>query len=130
MALWRLGAIDDGETMLRSLAVPDEPSLARVLALELAAQFPPGSRIVPWRRGADFFALRVVPANAAAERVLRVPLREVATSVYDGTVDFGDVVEREAFVHGLLEREGVPVAPEELLFEPELVVRGSTARVA
>ena len=26
--------------------------------------------------------------------------------------------------------EGVPVAPEELLFEPELVVRGSTARVA
>jgi DNA-binding LacI/PurR family transcriptional regulator len=26
--------------------------------------------------------------------------------------------------------EGVPVAPEELLFEPELVVRGSTARVS
>ena len=26
--------------------------------------------------------------------------------------------------------EGVPVAPDELLFEPELVVRGSTARVA
>jgi hypothetical protein len=43
-----------------------------------------------------------------AERVLRVPLREVATSAYDGTVDFG---EREAFAHGLLRRHGVPVAP-------------------
>ena len=97
--------------MLGSLEVPDEPSLARALELELAGQLPPGSRIIPWRRGADFFALRVVPPGAAAERVLRVPLREVTTSVYDGTVDFGDVVEREAFVHGLLERRGVPVAP-------------------
>jgi Phosphotransferase enzyme family len=97
--------------MLRSLEVPDEPSLARALERELAVQFPPGSRIIPWRRGADFFAFRVVPPGAATERVLRVPLREVTTSVYDGTVDFGGVVEREAFVHGLLEREGVPVAP-------------------
>jgi Phosphotransferase enzyme family len=111
MALWSPGAIQDGKTMLRSLEVPDEPSLARALELELADQFPPGSRIIPWRRGADFFALRVVPPGAATERVLRVPLREVTTSVYDGTVDFGDVVEREAFVHGLLERQGVPVAP-------------------
>jgi hypothetical protein len=38
------------------------------------------------------------------ELVLRVPLREVATSLYDGTVDFGRVVEREGFVHGLLTR--------------------------
>ena len=97
--------------MLRSLEVPDEPSLAWALELELADQFPPGSRIIPWRRGADFFALRAVPPGAATERVLRVPLREVTTSVYDGTVDFGNVVEREAFVHGLLERQGVPVAP-------------------
>jgi aminoglycoside phosphotransferase (APT) family kinase protein len=97
--------------MLTSLKVPDEPGLARALALELAGQFPPGSRIIPWRRGADFFALRVVPPGAAPERVLRVPLREVTTSVYDGTVDFGGVVEREAFVHRLLERHGVPVAP-------------------
>ena len=100
-----------GPAMLRSLEVPDEPGLARALERELADQVPPGSRIIPWRRGADFFALRVVLPGAAAERVLRVPLREVMTSVYDGTVDFGDVVEREAFVHGLLERHGVPVAP-------------------
>ena len=59
MALWSLGAIQDGKTMLRSLEVPDEPSLARALELELADQFPPGSRIIPWRRGADFFALRI-----------------------------------------------------------------------
>ena len=85
--------------------------MARALELELADRMPPGSRIIPWRRGADFFALRVVPPGAATDWVLRVPLREVATSVYDGTVDFGDVVEREAFVHGLLAREGVPVAP-------------------
>ena len=110
MALWSLEAIQGGKTMLRSLEVPDEPSLARAVTLELADQFPPGSRIIPWRRGADFFALRVVPPGAAPEWVLRVPLREVTTSVYDGTVDFGDVVEREAFVHGLLERQGVPVA--------------------
>jgi aminoglycoside phosphotransferase (APT) family kinase protein len=97
--------------VLRSLAVPDEPSLARALERELADRLPPGSRIIPWRRGADFFAFRVVPAGGAAERVLRVPLREVTTSAYDGTVDFGVVVEREAFVHGLLERRGVPVAP-------------------
>ncbi|MGH3264290.1 MAG: phosphotransferase [Trebonia sp.] len=96
--------------MLKSLAVPDEPSLARVLELELADQFPPGSRVVPWRRGADFFALRVVSPGVVAERVLRVPLREVTVTVYDGAVDFGDVVEREAFVHRLLERRGVPVA--------------------
>ena len=97
--------------MLRSLEVPDEPSLARALELELTDQMPPGSRIIPWRRGADFFALRVAPPGAATDWVLRVPLREVTTSVYDGTVDFGDVVEREAFVHRLLERQGVPVAP-------------------
>lgn len=97
--------------MLRCLEVPDEPSLARALELELADQFPPGSRIIPWRRGADFFALRVVLPGAATERVLRVPLREIMSSVYDGTVDYGDIVEREAFVHGLLERHGVPVAP-------------------
>jgi hypothetical protein len=97
--------------MLRSLEIPDEPSLARALELELAGQFPPGSRIIPWRRGADFFAMRVVVPGAATERVLRIPLREVTTSVYDGMVDFGDVVEREAFVHGLLERHGIPVAP-------------------
>jgi aminoglycoside phosphotransferase (APT) family kinase protein len=97
--------------VLRSLEVPDEPSLARALELELADQLPSGSRIIPWRRGADFFALRVAPPGASTEWVLRVPLREVATSVYDGTVDFGNVVEREAVVHGLLERQGVPVAP-------------------
>jgi hypothetical protein len=96
--------------MLRSLEVPDEPSLARALERELADQLPPGSRIIPWRRGADFFALRVVPPDGAAELVLRVPLREITTSVHDGTVDFGGVVEREAFVHGLLERHSVPIA--------------------
>ena len=111
MALWSLEAVHDGRMVLRSLAVPDEPSLARALERELAGRFPPGSSVIPWRRGADFFALRVVTPGAGAERVLRVPLREVATSAYDGTVDFGDVVEREAFAHGLLERHGVPVAP-------------------
>jgi aminoglycoside phosphotransferase (APT) family kinase protein len=111
MALWSPEAVHDGRTVLRSLAVPDEPSLARALERELAGQLPPGSSVIPWRRGADFFALRVVTPGAGAERVLRVPLREVTTSAYDGTVDFGDVVEREAFVHGLLERHRVPVAP-------------------
>jgi len=85
--------------------------VARALEVELADQFPPGSRVLPWRRGADFFALRVLSPGAATERVLRVPLRPVTTSAYDGTVDFGEVVEREAFVHGLLDRHGVPVAP-------------------
>jgi aminoglycoside phosphotransferase (APT) family kinase protein len=97
--------------MLRSLEIPDEPSLARALERELAGQLPPGSQIIPWRRGADFFAMRVVVQGAATERVLRIPLREVTISDYDGMVDFGDVVKREAFVHGLLEGHGIPVAP-------------------
>jgi hypothetical protein len=109
MAPWTLEAIHDGKTMLRSLEVPDEPSLARALELELADQFPPGSRVIPWRRGADFFALRVVPPGAVTEQVLRVPLREVTTSVYDGTVDFGDVVEREAFGTGFCSGKASPL---------------------
>lgn len=97
--------------MLRSLEVPDEVILAQALERELADQAPPGSRVLPWRRGADFFAFRVVSPGAATERVLRVPLREVTSSAYDGTVDFGAVVEREALAHGLLQNHGVPVAP-------------------
>ena len=97
--------------MLRSLEVADDASLAQALELELADVLAPGVRIEPWRRGADFFALRVVTPGAAVEQVLRIPLREVATSAYDGTVNFGDVVEREAFVHGVLQRHGVPLAP-------------------
>jgi aminoglycoside phosphotransferase (APT) family kinase protein len=97
--------------MLTSLEVPDEVSLAGALERELADQVPPGSRVIPWRRGADFFAFRVVSPGAATERVLRVPLREVTTSAYDGTVDFGTVVEREALVHRLLQNHEVPVAP-------------------
>jgi aminoglycoside phosphotransferase (APT) family kinase protein len=97
--------------MLRSLEVPDEAGLARTLERELADQAPPGSRVIPWRRGADFFAFRVVSPGATSERVLRVPLREVTASAYDGTVDFGAVVEREALVHGLLRQHHVPVAP-------------------
>jgi len=97
--------------VLRSLEVPDEPSLARTLERELTNQTPPGSRVLPWRRGADFFAFRVVSPGTPSERVLRVPLREVSTSAYDGTVDFGAVVEQEAAAHALLQRHGVPVAP-------------------
>ena len=106
--------------------VPDEPSLARALELELADQFPPGSRIIPWRPGADFFAFRVVPPGAATERVLRVPLREVTTSVYDGTVASGDVVEREAVVQLETYTDGEP-PDDRLIAGPEAGTR--TVRV-
>jgi aminoglycoside phosphotransferase (APT) family kinase protein len=97
--------------MLRSLEVPDEQNLARVLEVELADVLTSEARVEPWRRGADFFAFRVVAPGSSPSRVLRVPLREIITSAYDGTVDFGDVVAKEAFVHATLQGHGVPVAP-------------------
>ena len=42
--------------------------------------------------------------------MLRVPLRELAPSAYDGTVDFGAVLEREVTAHGVLADAGVPMA--------------------
>jgi hypothetical protein len=53
--------------MLRSLEVPDEPSLARALELELADQFPPGSRIIPqagqWEQAAAAIVEAAIPAD-------------------------------------------------------------------
>lgn len=96
--------------MLNSVEVQDEGRLAAALEIELASVLAPGARVEPWRRGADFFAFRVEVRGRASGQVLRIPLREVTTSAYDGTVDFGDVVEREAHVHEALRDHGVPVA--------------------
>ncbi|MEV7006162.1 phosphotransferase [Streptosporangium sp. NPDC051022] len=91
------------------MEVPDEELLARSMAGQLADRLPPGSRVSPWRRGADYAAL-LVEVDGERRFVLRVPLREIAPSAYDGTVDFGAVLEREALVHGVLADAGVPVA--------------------
>ncbi|GII94599.1 phosphotransferase family protein [Sinosporangium siamense] len=96
--------------LLQSIEIPDEDELARQMAAQLADVLPAGSRVSAWRRGADYAALRV--ETGAGERlVLRVPLREIAPSAYDGTVDFGAVLEREAAAHRVLAEAGVPMAP-------------------
>ncbi|GAA3098759.1 hypothetical protein GCM10010485_41110 [Streptosporangium carneum] len=94
---------------MQSVEVPDEELLARSMAGQLADRLPPGSRVSPWRRGADYAAL-LVEVDGERRFVLRVPLREIAPSAYDGTVDFGAVLEREALVHGILADAGVPTA--------------------
>jgi hypothetical protein len=58
--------------MLRSLKVRDEPSLARDLELELADQFPPGSRIIPWRAVNAPHLVALVRAGARFERGIPV----------------------------------------------------------
>ncbi|MFC3983536.1 phosphotransferase family protein [Streptosporangium jomthongense] len=95
--------------MLRGLEIPDEERLAGRMARQLADRLPPGCVISPWRRGADYAAL-LVEADGERRFVLRVPLREVTPTAYDGTVDFGAVLEREVLAHGVLARAGVPVA--------------------
>ncbi|MEV8637691.1 phosphotransferase [Streptosporangium sp. NPDC051023] len=91
------------------MEVPDEEQLAERMTGQLADRLPRGSRVSPWRRGADYAAL-LVEVDGERRFVLRVPLREIAPSAYDGTVDFGAVLEREALVHGILADAGVPVA--------------------
>jgi aminoglycoside phosphotransferase (APT) family kinase protein len=94
--------------VLQSIEVPDEEQLARRLMAQLGDRLPSGSVVTPWKRGADYAALR---ARSADQRlVLRVPLRELAPSAYDGTVDFGAVLEREVTAHRVLAGAGVPMA--------------------
>jgi aminoglycoside phosphotransferase (APT) family kinase protein len=94
--------------VLQSIELPDEGQLARRLTAQLAGRLPAGSAISPWRRGADYAALLV--RSPGQRLVLRVPLRELAPSAYDGTVDFGAVLEREVTAHRVLAAAGAPVA--------------------
>ena len=94
--------------MLQSIEVPDEERLARRLTAQLGDRLPAGGVVTPWKRGADYAALRV--RSADQRLVLRVPLRELAPSAYDGTVDFGAVLEREVTAHRVLADAGVPMA--------------------
>ncbi|MCS7476806.1 phosphotransferase family protein [Umezawaea endophytica] len=95
--------------MLHSIEVPDEAALAERLVVQLGDRLPPGSVVSPWKRGADYSALRV--RSSDRRLVLRVPLRELAPSAYDGTVDFGALLEREVTAHRVLSGAGVPMAP-------------------
>ncbi|MEQ4210356.1 hypothetical protein [Actinopolymorpha sp. B9G3] len=54
--------------MLRSLEVPDESALAATLTTDLADQLPANVKVVPWRRGADFFVFRVCSVPRQASR--------------------------------------------------------------
>lgn len=94
--------------MLQSIEVPDEEQLARRLTVQLGDRLPAGSVVTPWKRGADYAALRV--RSGDHRLVLRVPLRELAPSAYDGTVDFGAVLEREVTAHRVLADAAVPMA--------------------
>lgn len=65
------------------------------------------ARVMWWRRGQDFEVYRVTAGGE--DFALRVPLTNVADTGYDGRVDFGIVVEREAAAYELFTKAGVPV---------------------
>jgi aminoglycoside phosphotransferase (APT) family kinase protein len=69
-----------------------------------------GIRLRAWRAGVDFWA-DLAYADDALLGVVRSPRYESLATAYEGTVDFGAVVEKEVAVLALLAEHGVPVPP-------------------
>jgi aminoglycoside phosphotransferase (APT) family kinase protein len=67
-----------------------------------------GVAIRPWRAGLDFWADLAYSGDKLLG-VVRSPRQESLSTAYEGTVDFGAVVEKEIVVLGLLAEHGVPV---------------------
>jgi aminoglycoside phosphotransferase (APT) family kinase protein len=84
----------------------------------------PGVRVEPWRSGVDFFA-DLVHDGPRLLGVVRSPRVEHLPTSYEGVVDFGEVLAKEAVAVRLLAGSGVPV-PRVLLVRRA----GSAARVS
>ncbi len=67
----------------------------------------PALTVRQWRAGADFWADLVDTKGTVA--VLRSPRVELADTSYEGTVDFGDIIEKEVWALELMSAAGVPV---------------------
>jgi aminoglycoside phosphotransferase (APT) family kinase protein len=68
----------------------------------------PGARVEPWRSGTDFFA-DLLHDGPRLLGVVRSPRNEHLPTSYEGVVDFGDVLAKEAVATRLLAGSGVPV---------------------
>jgi aminoglycoside phosphotransferase (APT) family kinase protein len=68
----------------------------------------PGARVESWRSGVDFHADLVHDGDDLLG-VVRSPRAELVPTSYDGTVDFGEVLLKEAVAADLLSGSGVPV---------------------
>jgi hypothetical protein len=66
----------------------------------------PGLTVRPWRAGTDFWADLVETPDGLA--VVRSPRIERAETSYDGVVDFGAVIEKEAIALRLMAAERIP----------------------
>jgi aminoglycoside phosphotransferase (APT) family kinase protein len=66
-----------------------------------------GHPVRPWRAGTDFWADLVETPNGPA--VVRSPRISLAQTTYDGLVDFGEVIEKEAAALRLMAAAGLPV---------------------
>lgn len=62
----------------------------------------------PWRAGVDFWADLACRGDEVLG-VVRTPRYQTVQTSYEGTVDFGAVIEKEVLVLGLLASQGVPV---------------------
>jgi Phosphotransferase enzyme family len=79
----------------------------------------PGVTVRPWRAGTDFWADLVETRDGLA--VVRSPRISRAETSYDGVVDFGAVIEKEATALRLMAAEGIPV-PRVLAVRPSWIL--------
>lgn len=87
----------------------DDPDLRRCeLAIELAFHLGYKVSVVPWERGFDFFADLMV-SDTSEPRVVLSPRSEVLDTSYEGQVDFGDVVLRQAQAYRVADRADIAV---------------------
>jgi len=80
----------------------------RELASELAVQFGADVSVERWEHGFDFFADRVFSQSRETQVVLS-PRIEVLDTSYEGQVDFGEIVVRQAQAYRVAELAGVSV---------------------
>lgn len=80
----------------------------RELRRELSGIFDTDVTVVGWREGFDYYA-DLASAPGVWTRVVLSPRVEVLRTSYEGTVDFGDVIERQALAYGAARSAGVSV---------------------
>jgi aminoglycoside phosphotransferase (APT) family kinase protein len=88
--------------------MPDDSSRLRLLAPSVRERLGEASlEVLPWRSGVDFWA-DLVRRGGHIVGVLRSPRTPVLATSYDGVVDFGAVLGREAIALSLIAQAGIP----------------------
>jgi len=78
------------------------------LAAELSSSFDTEVAVAGWREGFDYHA-DLASVRGQWTRVVLSPRAEVLDTSYEGSVDFGDVIERQAMAYVAAGSAGVPV---------------------